>query len=81
MAPASMPAVAADPEAEQGTDGGAQALRLLDRQVAPLQGGQAAVQVLLHGEGVDEADHVVLPEPAELLKDLPGEVRLVEADD
>src|SRR4051794_17699844 len=74
------PRLASQAEPEQRPDGCAEVFGLLDRQVAPLDGFEVAVEVLLDGEGVDEADDVALAQTSQLLDHLTAEVRLGEAD-
>ena len=50
-----------EPEPEQGAEGCAEIFGLVDREVAPLEGCELAVQALLHGESVDEPDDVAVP--------------------
>src|SRR5436190_7258217 len=68
-------------EPDEGSDGCAEVFGLVDRQVAPLEGGELTVQALLHGESVDEPDDAALTKTLQLLDDLAGELRLVETHD
>ena len=76
-----MPVLAGEAEPEQGADRRTQVLGLRDGQVAPPQGVQLSVETLADHQGVDETDHVVLPEVAQDLDDLAVERGVVEAHD
>src|SRR5689334_2493445 len=68
-------------EPDQSANDRAELLRFVLVEIALLNHLDLSVIVLLHQEEVDQACNVVFLEPGELLADLAGEFRVVEADD
>src|SRR5262249_45430914 len=68
-------------EPDQRADDRAQLLQLLPGHVALLQALDVPVEILPHGDHVDQPHDVVLPETLELRTNRPFELRVAEADD
>ncbi len=73
--------IAGHAEADKTSDHGAELPRLVFAQLRVLEHGDVALRVLVHGEQVDDADDVRLPQPLELGEVLARELRILEAED